>query len=64
MNEYALYKGDEFICLGTIKEIAEYEGVREDTIRFYGTRTYREKLSNRKTRNPRILIKIDKDEID
>lgn len=61
IKEYALYKGDEFICLGTIKEIAEFEGVREDTIRFYGTRSYKERLEGRNIRNPKILIKIEDD---
>jgi hypothetical protein len=35
--EIALYRGDELIDSGTIKEIAERRGVRKDTIRWYLT---------------------------
>ena len=33
--EYALYKGDEFICIGTLKEIAEFIDVKYETIKTY-----------------------------
>ena len=36
--EYAMYKGDRFICMGTLKEIAEYLGVCYDTVRCYKAR--------------------------
>ena len=36
--EYAMYKGDRFICMGTLKEIAEYLGVCYDTVRCYKER--------------------------
>jgi hypothetical protein len=35
--EVTLYRGDEIIDSGTIKEIAERRGVRKDTIRWYLT---------------------------
>ncbi len=58
-NIYALYKGDEFIDLGTTKELAEKIGVNERSIRFYSSPTY-------KKRNPDgncyIVIRCDDEE--
>lgn len=33
--EYGLYDGDCFLCIGTMKEIAEYLGVTLGTLRTY-----------------------------
>lgn len=33
-KEYAIYKGDEFIAIGTIKELAEKTGYAESTLRY------------------------------
>lgn len=38
--EYALYRGDEFITLGTVKEIAQYLGVKEASVRFWTMPSY------------------------
>lgn len=35
MKEYALYKGEQMVAIGTIKEIAAERGVKPATIRFY-----------------------------
>lgn len=56
--EYALYKGDKFIEIGTAKELAEYLGVSERTVHFYSTPTY----MKRNKENHYIVIKIDYDE--
>ena len=32
-KEYALYNGDEFVAVGTIKEISEMTGIKYSTIR-------------------------------
>ncbi len=44
--EYALYHGDEFITLGTIKEIAKFTGLKESTIRVLRTEKYLRKIKN------------------
>ena len=41
---YALYKGDNFIDLGTRKELADKMGVGERTIAFYSTETYQKEI--------------------
>lgn len=43
MKEYALYKDDEFICIGTLKEIANYLGVTYGSIKTFKAKPYRYK---------------------
>lgn len=52
---YALYKGDEFIMIGTQKELADYLGVKENTIYFYSTPTYMRRTDGRGL----VTVKID-----
>ena len=33
--QYAVYKGDEFVALGTAEELAKKLGCKPDTIRWY-----------------------------
>jgi len=56
MNEYALYKGESILTMGTLKEIADEMGVKKDTITYYGTPTY---AKRGKGVNRRILIKLE-----
>jgi len=61
MKEYALYKGEEILSIGTIKEIAEELNILPDTVRFYKTNTYKNRLSKRKVKNARELVVLDED---
>ena len=45
-NYYALYKGEDPLCTGTKKDLADYLGVSIETISFYASPTY-------KKRNPK-----------
>lgn len=56
-QEYALYKGNEFIDLGTIPEIAKREGVKPKTIFYYKTPAYKKKFKD--DTNRKVLIRID-----
>lgn len=38
--EIAFYKGDTFIKITTIKDLALELNVKEDTVRFYGSASY------------------------
>ena len=58
-REYALYKGEEVLSIGTIKEIANQLKVAESTIRFYKRPAYIKRRENSKTGNYRILIPLD-----
>ena len=55
---YALYKGDEFIDLGTKKYLADLLKVNETTINFYKSKAYRKR---NKKGNCYIVIKIEDD---
>lgn len=56
IKEYALYKGDKCLAIGTIKEIAEQTNVKERTIYFYTTPIYKKRC--KKSKNRRELIKL------
>ncbi len=49
-KEYALYKGEELIAMGTKREIAEQLGVSASTIGYYGTPVYARRTSDTKGR--------------
>ncbi|MEN2765749.1 hypothetical protein [Ornithinibacillus xuwenensis] len=59
MKEYAVYKGDEFLCLGTAIECADKLGVKADTIVYYTSPAYQRKLAKRNAVNPIIVIKLE-----
>ena len=55
-QEYALYKGDEFIDLGTVTELAKRNGLSERTINFYSSPAYLKRI--KKKDKCLIVIKI------
>lgn len=57
MKEYALYKGEECLAIGTIKEIAKKMKISSKTIYFYQTPTYKKRIKGSKKR--RELIRLD-----
>lgn len=60
LKQYAVYKGEELLVMGSAKECAEKLGVKEATVRFYSTPAYRDRLEGRKAENNRIVtIAID-----
>ncbi|MGQ7595155.1 hypothetical protein ACTGVC_01300 [Streptococcus suis] len=54
-KEYALYKGDELLAMGTAKELAERFGVKVSTIHFYKSPAYIKRTNDTKARR---LIEI------
>jgi hypothetical protein len=63
-NCYALYKGDKFIDLGTIKELSERLGITTSTLWFYTSKAYEKRSEQKKSDNLKILIKIEENEYD
>ncbi|WP_165941991.1 hypothetical protein [Streptococcus vicugnae] len=51
MKEYALYNDDEFITIGTTKEIADELGVKEKTIK-------RLRYPSIQKRTKRVLVEV------
>lgn len=59
-NIYAVYKGDEFIDLGTKKELAKKLNIKLSSMKFLITPTYRKRIKNKN--DSLIVIKIDDDD--
>ena len=53
-KEFALYKGEELLAMGTKREIAEQLGVSASTVGYYGTPVYARGTSE----NGRRLVEI------
>lgn len=60
LRQYALYRGDEFVDLGTAEYLAGLMGVKPETVRFLATPTY----AKRRTEGCAIVIRIDDKEED
>lgn len=60
-KEYALYKGDKFIDIGTAKELSKLINVKPRTIQFYATPTQIKRYENIKDKYNKsyICIKLD-----
>lgn len=50
VKEYALYKGEELLAIGTKREIAERLGVSPSTVGYYGTPVYARRTNDKKGR--------------
>ncbi|MBF2390481.1 hypothetical protein IA525_06980 [Listeria seeligeri] len=57
MTEYAMYKGDELLLIGTLTELAEFKNVTRDTILFYMSSAYKKRVGENGLR----VIKIEDD---
>lgn len=58
LTEYALYAGDEMLQIGTVKEIAEAEGMKELSVRYLMTPSYKKRC---KGSGRRELFKLEED---
>ena len=58
-TEYAVYKGENCIGIGTKRELAEQFGVREETVAFWSTPTQARRNTGG---NRKIAIKLDDEE--
>ena len=57
MKEYALYKGEELLAIGTLKELAKRFKVKPKTLLFYQSPTYLKRRE--KGKNYRVLVKLE-----
>lgn len=44
-KEYALYKGEELLAMGTVEEIAQELGIQPKTVHYYSTPAYKRRTS-------------------
>ena len=54
---YILYKGEEEVAEGTVRDIAHQLGVKENTVYGYNTPSYKRRI---KPENRRVLVKLGK----
>lgn len=59
-QEYAVYKGDDLLCIGTAEECAEALNVTKQAILFYQYPSYQKRAKN--AVNRRIAIPLEEDE--
>lgn len=60
MMEYAMYKGEEFLDVGTAGELARKFNVSVSTIKFYATPVYRRRIEGRPNRI--LVVRLEDDE--
>lgn len=63
-EEYAFYKGDSLLKIGTVQEIADYMGVKTSSIFYYGTPTYQKRVKGGKGRSLIKLSDLEDDSIE
>ena len=56
---YSIYKGDEFIDVGTKQELTEKYHIKSETFNFYTTKTYHKRVEARKdSKNAFVIYKV------
>lgn len=63
-REYALYKGDQFIMIGTLQNIADELNVTRRGLYYYLSPFYAKKLANMKSTSKAIVIVDAEDDYD
>lgn len=58
-KEYALYKGEKLVMIGTLDEIAKAQGVKRRTILFYQSPAYLKRHEKSHIGNYKVLVKLD-----
>ena len=56
---YALYKGDRFIDLGTLRELSQRLGISTATLWFYTSKVYKQRCKQKKSDNYTLIIKVE-----
>lgn len=61
MTEYAVYKGENMLAVGTIQEIASELNIKEESVRFMRSPAYARRLAKRKDRgeNCRVIVALN-----
>lgn len=58
MKEYALYKGEQILAIGTLEEIAASLDVAVETVKFYGMPSYLKRTKGNKARE---LVELEEE---
>ena len=60
--EYALYRGDEFLDVGTIRQLSKKLGIKENTMRYLASNKHYERVTGGKSSTCGSLIAFKLDE--
>lgn len=61
-TEYAMYKGDEFIDIGTAEELAKKYNMKVTSVYYMAKKVYKEMVKEKGKGNRIEFIKIENDE--
>ena len=62
MKEYAVYKGEELLIIGTAKECAAYLNIKPESVQWLSTPSAKARLEKRKNPNKcKVCIKLNDD---
>lgn len=64
ITEYAIYIGDEFQFTGTAEECAAKLNVKPETVKWYATEIYKQRMENAKFGDPIISVNVGRWEQD
>lgn len=60
---YALYKGDKYVCDGTLGELSKVTGLKPETLYFYSMPTYRRRIeSYHKETTALVTVRLDEEQ--
>ena len=62
-REYAVYKGDELLAIGTAREIAKQLNVKEATVYFW-SRPVNIRRNETRTANRKVAFALKEDDLD
>ena len=55
---YSIYSGDEFVDVGTKKELMERHNIKSETFNFLCTKTYHKRVEGRKESKALVIYKV------
>lgn len=61
MTDFAVYRGEELLIVGTAAECAEFLKVKPDTVKYYATPTWAKRYETRKKPDKCLIaVKLNK----
>jgi len=58
-KQYAVYKGEKLLVMGTAKECAEHLGIKPMTVYFYSSPAYMDRIADLNNTERKITVRID-----
>ena len=55
---YSMYRDEEFVDVGTKKELMERHKIKSETFNFMCTKTYHNRINNRKDSKALVIYKV------